>query len=211
MIGQMSPVTQRQRRWGTGIRVFHIDPVQTQQGKLHRKRPRRATVGAGKNLVKAGPGFQRVIGRLPPVVKISGDHHGLRVGQGIDPVSQHSELGLTVCFTQTEMHAHDMNWVREHWRHDAAVEDPALFTRADGHIAIFIMFNGITRQHRVTVMPLRVHGVTPVGEVAPHGVRQKFVVGGIRPVLNLQRVSIVRAHNFLQAHNICTDRSDSLP
>lgn len=55
MIGQMSPVTQRQRRWGTGIRVFHIDPVQTQQGKLHRKRPRRATVGAGKNLVKAGP------------------------------------------------------------------------------------------------------------------------------------------------------------
>ena len=71
MIGQMSPVTQRKRRWGTGIRVFHIDPIQAQQGKLHWKRSRRATVGAGKNLVKASFGFQRAIGRLPPVVKIS--------------------------------------------------------------------------------------------------------------------------------------------
>ena len=56
MIGQdVASVRSASVGWGTGIRVFHIDPVQTQQGKLHRKRPRRATVGAGKNLVKAGP------------------------------------------------------------------------------------------------------------------------------------------------------------
>ncbi|MNO04596.1 hypothetical protein D3C81_2256870 [compost metagenome] len=67
------------------------------------------------------------------------------------------------------------------------------------------MFDGKTRQHRVAVVPFRVDRVAAIGIVAPHGISQKFVVGGVRPVLDVQWMNIVRAHHFLQADDIRAD------
>lgn len=54
------------------------------------------------------------------------------------------------------MYAHHMNRFSGHRRHNAAVEHAALFRTIDRNIAILIMFNGITRQYGVAVMPFRV-------------------------------------------------------
>ncbi|MNP39567.1 hypothetical protein D3C76_1331490 [compost metagenome] len=67
------------------------------------------------------------------------------------------------------------------------------------------MFDGKTRQNGIAVMTFWIDRVAPVGIIAPHGIGQKFIVRGIRPVLDVQRVNIVRAHHFLQAHNVRAD------
>ncbi|SAJ33881.1 Uncharacterised protein [Enterobacter cloacae] len=67
------------------------------------------------------------------------------------------------------------------------------------------MLDRKTRQHRVTVMPLRVDRIAPVGVIAPHGIRQKFVMGRVGPVFEMHRVHFVRAHDLLEADNIGAD------
>ena len=62
------------------------------------------------------------------------------------------------------MYAHHMNRFSGHRRHNAAVEHAALFRTIDRNIAILIMFNGITRQYGVAVMPFRVYGIATVGK-----------------------------------------------
>lgn len=54
-------------------------------------------------------------------------------------------------------------------------------------------------------MTFRVDRVAPVGEVAPHGVSKKLVMGGIRPAFHMQRMHIMCARHFLQADDIGTD------
>ncbi|ESA88791.1 hypothetical protein HMPREF1620_03915 [Escherichia coli 909945-2] len=98
-----------------------------------------------------------------------------------------------------------MNRFSGHRRHNAAVEHAALFRTIDRNIAILIMFNGITRQYGVAVMPFRVYGIATVGKIAPHSVGEKLVVRGIGPVFHMQRMNFVRAHHFLQANNIGAD------
>ena len=67
------------------------------------------------------------------------------------------------------------------------------------------MFNGKAGEDRVAVMPFRVNGVAAVGVIAPHGIGQKLIVGGIRPVFDMQRMNFVRPHHLLQANNVGAD------
>ena len=90
-------------------------------------------------------------------------------------------------------------------RHDTTIEQAAFFTAVHGHIAVLIVFDRKTGKHGVTVVAFRVDSITPVGVIAPHSISKKFVVGGIRPVLHMQRMNLMRAHHFLQANNIGAD------
>ncbi|ABX21991.1 hypothetical protein SARI_02114 [Salmonella enterica subsp. arizonae serovar 62:z4,z23:-] len=111
---------------------------------------------------------------------------------------------------QAEMHAHDVDRVVEHGRRNAAIEHAALFAAADRDVAIFIMFNGVARKHCVAVMAFRIDRIAAIGEIAPHGVGQKFIMGGVRPVFDMQRMHLMRAHHFLQTDDIGADRSDGI-
>ena len=87
-------------------------------------------------------------------------------------------------------------------RHDAAVQQAALLPVADRDIAIFVVFNGKARQYGVAVVAFRINRIAPVGVVAPHGVGEKFIMGRIRPVFDVQRMYLMSAHHLLQANNI---------
>ncbi len=103
------------------------------------------------------------------------------------------------------MNADNMDRHAAFWRHDAAVQQTAFLTVADRDIAIFIVFNGKARQYGIAVVAFRIDRVAPVGVIAPHGVGEKFIMGGIWPVLDVQRVNFVSAHHFLQANNVSAD------
>jgi hypothetical protein len=83
-------------------------------------------MGAGKDLFQPGLHLQRMVGLLPPVVKIAGHHHRLTGGQGVDPFGQHRQLRLTMGFAQAEMHAANVNG-KSVWAGNAAVEQAAFF------------------------------------------------------------------------------------
>ncbi len=108
------------------------------------------------------------------------------------------------------MYAHDVDRAVEHGRRNAAIEHAAFFATADRDVAIFIMFNGIARKNRVTVMAFRIDRIAAIGEITPHGVGQKFIVGSVRPVFDMQRMYFMRAHHFLQTDDIGADRSDGV-
>ena len=48
----------------------------------------------GENFLQSRFDLQRMVGALPPVVKIPGDHHGFAFRQRIGPVRQHLQLRL---------------------------------------------------------------------------------------------------------------------
>ncbi|SVN00678.1 Uncharacterised protein [Klebsiella pneumoniae] len=67
------------------------------------------------------------------------------------------------------------------------------------------MFNGKAGKYRIAVMSFRINGVAAVCVIAPHGIGEKLIVGGIRPVFDMQRMNFVRPHHLLQANNVGAD------
>ncbi|SSW86575.1 Uncharacterised protein [Klebsiella pneumoniae] len=142
---------------------------------------------------------------LAPVVEIACHDNRFTVRQRVGPFGQHFQLRLTMGFAQAQMNAADVDGQLKVGRGNAAVEQAAFFALPDGNVAVFIMFNGITRQHRVAVMTFRIDRVAAVGVIAPHGVGQKFIVRRVGPVLKVKRMYFVCAHHLLQADNIRAD------
>ncbi len=133
--------------------IFHVDAVKPKQRETDREGARRPAVGASKNLLQSGIHLQRMVCPLSPVVEIARHDHRFTFGKGVGPFGQHFQLRLTMGFAKAQMNTADMYGSLEVGRRNAAVKQAAFFAFPDGNVAVFVMFNGVAGQHRVSVMP----------------------------------------------------------
>ncbi len=70
------------------------------------------------------------------------------------------------------------------------------------------MFQWDSEKNRVTVVAFRIDRIAAIGEITPHGVGQKFIVGSVRPVFRYAAdVLHARPSLYLQTNDIGADRS----
>ena len=78
-------------------------------------------------------------------------------------------------FQQAQVHANGMHIVMPgHVQH--AVQQAAPFRPGDRHIEIARGLDRELGQQGIAVMTIGVNGILPVGKVAPHAVREEFIL-----------------------------------
>ncbi|MCY1433526.1 hypothetical protein D9M71_495570 [compost metagenome] len=178
-----------------------VDAVQPQQRQARRKTARRAAEPVeGLHQPAAG---QYLSCTAAPVVEVAGDDQRGFLRQLADQTAEQAELLLALRLAQAEVHADGMQRYGVTGQLDLRVQQSALFVAAlDRNIQVAVTADRKFGQQGIAMVPLRIHGIAPVGVLRPHAVGEEFVVRPGRPAGLAAGVPAVFAVHFLEKHQV---------
>jgi len=201
MVGEVRPrfVPQNLRRMA--LRVAQVDAVQAQQRHTRRVGTCEVAVVAFERFVQVVAQAQGAIAAQLPVVEVASDDNGCTFGQRLEQPAQQLQLLLAMALQQRQVHADGMHLMRaRHIEH--AMQQAAALGAGDRHVEVAVLDDRVFRQQGVAVVAVGVYGIAAVGEVAPHAVSEKFVLGRLRPAGVARGMAIVAAEHLLQEHDV---------
>src|SRR5215212_4239691 len=138
-----------------------------------------------------------------PVVEITrNDERSMRRHQTLDALPQPLELAAAAAGRERQMHAYAMQRITPARNVHFAMQKPASFEAVRGNVLVVPSPDWKAGEDRVAVVPMVIHGITAVGEIAPDRISQEFVLGLCGPVAVAGRVAVVGALHFLQKDDI---------
>src|SRR6267142_1118817 len=193
------------------LEAAHVDAVQAQ----HRKRAGEAARGpapaVGERLAQIERHSQALAREVAPVVEIARDHQRRALGHlAVQPLDQRAHLLAPAALVEREVNADAMQRRGRAGNVDLAVQEAAALAPVERDVLVLGPADRVTAEDRVAVMAVRVDGVAPVGEVGPHLLREKFVLGLGRPVLEAHRVAAVLSLHLLQENDVGAERAQAL-
>lgn len=144
---------------------------------------------------------QHGIGLEAPIVEVPGDDDRRAGWQAVQQVEQKPHLALPVSFAQAEVHTHRMHLVMARYL-QATVQQPTLLVTVDRDIQVVMLGDGKLGQQGIAMVAVRVHGIASIGELRPHAVGEKLVLGRLWPRRVALGMVLMAAVNLLQEHQV---------
>src|SRR5690606_41876742 len=178
-------------------------------GKVCRKGACQPPVPFEVDLLQTGATIQNLLSALTPVVEVA-RHKQWRARRNLplNKGAQGLQLRRALPLPQAQVYADRVYVEIQHRRSQYAVQQAAALMLSHRNIDVVVGRNGKLGKNRVTVVPIGIDGVAPIGEFRPNGVGQEFVLADGRPPGQPLRMAVMRPQHFLKKNDVGVRRAD---